>query len=105
MARRAPRSRRGQGGWARAQGLRAFLAFQDSLSAKTYAQGGQGRRPTMPVYVRAADSDRWHWCLSCSRYPWKAVTTGALFRSDRPRAELCKQCLRKEREGKCDEPP
>jgi hypothetical protein len=59
----------------------------------------------MPVYVRAADSDRWHWCLNCSRYPWRAVSTGALFRSDRPPAELCKQCLRKEREGKCDKPP
>jgi hypothetical protein len=55
----------------------------------------------MPVYLRAADSDRWHWCLNCSRYPW-AVSAGALFRSDRPPAELCKQCVRKEREGKCD---
>jgi hypothetical protein len=59
----------------------------------------------MPVYVRAADSDWWHWCLNCSRYPWKAVTTGGLFRSDRPPADLCKQCLRKEREGECDKPP
>jgi hypothetical protein len=56
----------------------------------------------MPVYVRAADSDTWHWCLNCSRYPWKAARSGAIFRSDRPPRDLCKQCLRKQRNGDCD---
>jgi hypothetical protein len=58
----------------------------------------------MPVYVRAADSDTWHWCLNCSGYPWNAVRIGGLFRSDRPPRDLCKQCLRKERSGNCDSP-
>jgi hypothetical protein len=58
----------------------------------------------MPVYVRAADSDMWHWCLNCSAYPWNAVRIGGLFRSDRPPRNLCKQCLRKERSGDCDSP-
>jgi hypothetical protein len=55
----------------------------------------------MPVYVRAADSDKWHWCFNCSRYPSDPAKTGALFRTDRPRRELCNECRRKERGGKC----
>jgi hypothetical protein len=55
----------------------------------------------MPVYVRASDSDRWHWCFNCSSYPWGAAQAGAIFRSGRPRSDLCKECLRKERKGTC----
>ena len=55
----------------------------------------------MPVYVRAADSDTWHWCLNCSTYPWNALRNRGLFLSNRPRSNLCKECLRKERRGTC----
>jgi hypothetical protein len=55
----------------------------------------------MPVYVRASDSDEWHWCFNCSRYPWGAAQAGAIFRTGRPRRDLCKQCLRMERRGTC----
>jgi hypothetical protein len=55
----------------------------------------------MRVYVRAADSDTWHWCFNCSRFPRKPTETGALFRTNRPRSDLCKQCRRKERTGTC----
>jgi hypothetical protein len=55
----------------------------------------------MPVYVRAADSDTWHWCLNCSAYPWNALRIGGLFLSGRPPENLCKECLKKERKGTC----
>jgi hypothetical protein len=56
---------------------------------------------TMAVYVRAADSDTWHWCVNCSKYPANPAKTGVLFRTDRPRGSLCKECLRRERRGNC----
>jgi hypothetical protein len=51
----------------------------------------------MPVYVRAADSDTWHWCFNCSVYPSNPAQTLALFQSHRPRRDLCNECRRKER--------
>jgi hypothetical protein len=55
----------------------------------------------MPVYVRAADSDKWHWCVNCTKYPTDPAKTGALFRTDRPRGDLCNECRRKERGRNC----
>jgi hypothetical protein len=55
----------------------------------------------MPVYVQASDSNKWHWCFNCSEYPWGAAQAGAIFRTGRPRDDLCKQCLRMERRGTC----
>jgi hypothetical protein len=55
----------------------------------------------MPVYVRASDSAEWHWCFNCDKYPWGAAKAGAIFRTRRPRSDLCKACLREERKGTC----
>jgi hypothetical protein len=62
---------------------------------------GQGRRRAMPVYVRAADSDTWHWGPQLLSVPVDACPDWRAFRTDRPRRDLCKECRRKERTGNC----
>lgn len=51
----------------------------------------------MVIYVKGSESDTWHWCKNCTRYPKNIYQK----RSDRPSFDLCNQCKSKERDKTC----
>lgn len=81
----------------------ALLEDAELVSARA-AGGGAGIRPgargatsQLPrTYVRGL-GDIWHWCRNCSSFP----SVIGKISQDRPKGELCNECLAKERDGAC----
>ena len=49
-------------------------------------------------YRKKGESDTWHFCRNCSRWPTSGYTT----RQTKPTSgELCNECKAKERDGNC----
>jgi hypothetical protein len=52
----------------------------------------------MPQYRKAKDSDTWHWCTNCSKWPTVNYDTS----STKPTSgELDNECKAKEKDGNC----
>lgn len=49
------------------------------------------------TYVKSSNSNTWHWCKNCSKYP-NIVSES---RTTRPAWDLCEECKAKERNGNC----
>jgi hypothetical protein len=50
----------------------------------------------MATYVQS-NSNTWHWCRNCSKYPSAPKKT----QTTRPSWDLCEECKDKERKGNC----
>lgn len=52
----------------------------------------------MPEYRKKKDSDVWHWCTNCSKWP----TDNYVSRDTKPTTgELDEECKSKEKKGTC----
>lgn len=49
------------------------------------------------AYRRKKDSDTWHWCRNCSRWP----TSDYVEQQNRPAYDLCNECKGKEKSDNC----
>jgi len=52
----------------------------------------------MKEYRKRKESDTWHWCRNCSKWPTSKYDS----RSTKPTTgELCNECKAKEASGRC----
>ena len=53
----------------------------------------------MVTYVKAKDTDTWHWCTNCTQYPKKENIKEST--TTKPTFDLCNQCKAKETDKNC----
>jgi len=51
----------------------------------------------MAKYRQSPDTDIWHWCRNCTRWP----TADYVEQDERPAHDLCNECKAKEALGMC----
>jgi hypothetical protein len=56
---------------------------------------GKEKRAIMPYVL--SQSNTWHWCRNCSKYPSYPKQT----KTTRPSWDLCEECKAKERTNAC----